>query len=380
MRKSAALIVLALLLVCLWTAAPAEKAVTLTFAGDCTLGTEERTRRNSDSFDTVAEEKGYAYFFANFRDLFAADDCTVVNCEGVLSDSAGAENKSKPFRFRGGADFAKIFAEGSVELVSLANNHIKDYGNQGIKNTKKALEDAGIAWAYGEDIRIIEKDGIRIAFASIDYGIWANACQKVKEKLLKLREKGEINAAVLLVHQGKEYSATHRPEQDTYAEYYITRANAELVVMHHSHVLQGIRILDNRTILYSLGNFVFGGSSDVTRGVNGTNSLYTVAAQVKLYFTDEGVYKGQQVTLYPAYDSGTDPVNNYQPVRVTAEEAGPVLAAIQADTEWELPPVWTDENGRAYVQLEYLPAGADTESAGSGEPEPAAAHPDRSNR
>jgi len=380
MRKSAAPVVLVLLLVCLWTAAPAEKVITLTFAGDCTLGTEERTRRNSDSFDTVAKEQGYAYFFANFQDLFATDDCTVVNCEGVLSDSAASENKSKPFRFRGEADFAKIFAEGSVELVSLANNHIKDYGNQGITNTKKALEDAGVEWAYGEDIRIIEKDGIRIGFASIDYGIWANACQKVKEKLLKLREKGEINAAVLLIHQGKEYAAVHRPEQDTYAEYYINRANADLVVMHHSHVAQGIRILNNRTILYSLGNFVFGGSGEVTRGANGTNSLYTMAVQVKMHFTDEGVYKGQQVILYPAYDSGTDPVNNYQPIRVTAEEAAPVLAAIQADTEWELPPAWTDENGKAYVQLDYLPASPEEEPAGNGEPEPAAAHPDRSNR
>ena len=143
---------------------------------------------------------------------------------------------------------------------------------------------------------------------------------------------------------------------------------------------QGIRILNNRTILYSLGNFVFGGSGEVTRGANGTNSLYTMAVQVKMHFTDEGVYKGQQVTLYPAYDSGTDPVNNYQPIRVTAEEAAPVLAAIQADTEWELPPAWTDENGKAYVQLDYLPASPEEETAGNGEPEPAAAHPDRSNR
>ena len=68
--------------------AAAEKIITLTFAGDCTLGTEEATRRASDSFDSVARKKGYDYFFANFYDIFSQDDCTVVNCEGVLSDSS----------------------------------------------------------------------------------------------------------------------------------------------------------------------------------------------------------------------------------------------------------------------------------------------------
>ena len=75
--------------------AAAEKIITLTFAGDCTLGTEEATRRASDSFDSVARKKGYDYFFANFYDIFSQDDCTVVNCEGVLSDSSNGEVKDK---------------------------------------------------------------------------------------------------------------------------------------------------------------------------------------------------------------------------------------------------------------------------------------------
>ncbi len=378
MRKYAIPVIIAILLFLCGQAA-AEKVITISFTGDCTLGSEERTKGKPYSFDTFVREKGYSYFFENFYGLFSADDCTIANCEGVLSDSSEGELTNKRFRFRGTKDFAQIFSAGSVEAVSLANNHIKDYSTQGVRNTKRALEEAGVGWAYGEDLWLLEKDGIRIAFASIDYSVWVKSNKNIRKKILEMKEKGEINAAVLLIHQGKEYAAKHGPDQDAYADYYLDQGAADLVVMHHPHVLQGIRISHNRTILYSLGNFVFGGYDTVTRGDSGTNSLYTVVVQAKLYFTDEGKYMGQQIFLYPAYVSGEDPVNNYQPIRVTAEQAEPVIKAIQDDTEWELPPMWTDENGLAYLALQYLPAEEDIRS-GNGEPEPAASHPDRSNR
>ena len=371
--------VFAAVLLFLCVQASAEKVITISFTGDCTLGSEERTKGKPYSFDTFVKEKGYSYFFENFYDLFSTDDCTVANCEGVLSDSRDGELTNKHFRFRGTKDFARIFAEGSVEAVSLANNHIKDYSTQGVRNTKLSLEEAGVGWTYGEDFWFLEKDGIRIALVSIDYSTWVKSTNIIREKLLELKEKGEINAAVLLAHQGKEYSAKHSPDQDTYADYYVEPGAVDLVIMHHPHVVQGIRISHNRTILYSLGNFVFGGYDTVTRGESGTNSLYTVVVQAKLYFTDDGKYMGQQIYLYPAYVSGEDPVNNYQPIRLTAEQAEPVVKAIQDDTEWELPPMWTDENGLAYMSLQYLPAEEKIRS-GNGEPEPAAARPDRNTR
>ena len=66
-RITALLLVIAGL--CLCGQAAAEKIITLSFAGDCTLGTEEATRRNADSFDSYVREQGYGYFFANFQDL-----------------------------------------------------------------------------------------------------------------------------------------------------------------------------------------------------------------------------------------------------------------------------------------------------------------------
>ena len=378
MKRITALLAAAVLF--LWGQASAEKIITLTFTGDCTLGTEEMTRKAPESFDNVAKKKGYSYFLANFYDLFSQDDCTVVNCEGVLSDSSKGE-ADKDFRFRGPEEFVRILQEGSVEAVSLANNHSRDYGWKGLENTERVLDEAGIGWARADSFWIYEKDGIRIGFAGVDHGIFAESSYLLQEKLLQLKKDGEVDAIVMLIHEGKEFSPVHLGNQDKYCEYFINTAGADLVIMHHPHVVQGIRILNNRSVFYSLGNFVFGGHSKVSRGKNGTNSLYSLVVQAKMHFSDDGVYQGQQMILYPAYDSGTDPENNYQPIRLTAEEAVPVMEAIQLDTELSLPSLQTDEAGRAYAIMDYLPAAGTVLPADfqpeEGEPEAASPQPGR---
>ena len=80
------------LLLLLLTAFPAsslaDQTIYLTFAGDVTLGSEENIRPHAGSFDSFAEREGHDYFFAHMLSLFEADDLTVVNLEGVLSDSS----------------------------------------------------------------------------------------------------------------------------------------------------------------------------------------------------------------------------------------------------------------------------------------------------
>lgn len=380
MKRAAAMLLSVMLLLSVCAAAGAEKVITLTFAGDCTLGCGEDDKVYiKENFDAIMDQEGdYGYCFANFLDLFSGDDCTIVNFEGVLQDTKDGEKKSKSFRFRGKEDYVNILKAGSVEAVSLSNNHTFDYSTPGFNNTKRVLDEAGIGWAYEDSIWILEKDGIRIGFGSVYFSAYWQAADKIRDRLLKLRRDGEIDAAVMLVHAGTEYAAAHVNQQDQFAEFFIKNAKADLVIMHHPHVVQGIRILNNRTIFYSLGNFVFGGYYKVTRGKSGTNSLYTMAVQVKLFFTDSGEYKGQQAYIYPAYDSGTDPINNYQPVRISAEEAVPVVEAIQKDTAWELPEIREDETGKAYLVLDYLPAEESGEAAGereAGEPEGAPGKP-----
>ena len=189
MKQIKAFCIILLLLATVFTvsSAMAEKTITLTFTGDCTIGSEEATRLNDDSFDTLAKAKGYDYFFANYRSLFEQDDLTVINFEGVLSDSKTQESRIKRYRFRGPTEFVKILTGSSIEACSLANNHTADFGTQGTESTRAALEENGIAWFQQYHYYMYEKDGIKIAFVSL-HNIW-NEFEKVKALLLDLKDR-----------------------------------------------------------------------------------------------------------------------------------------------------------------------------------------------
>ena len=363
--------VIALLLGCALLAgagcAAAEKTVTISFTGDCTLGSEEATRKDPYSFDSMAEKEGYDYFFANFREMFEKDDITFINFEGVLSDSQSQQYTKKRYRFRGPTDFVKILTGSSVELAGLANNHTGDYGKQGEQTTKETLEQNGIEWAQESKYYIYEKDGIRIAFFAL-HNKWINSnFEKFKQILLRLKQTNEVDAIVATWHTGKEYRGAH--ESGKYSTENTAKRmiqyGVDLLIMHHPHVLQGIDIANNRTICYSLGNFVFGGNDEIRNEkflIDKTvTSLYSMVVQAKLTFGDDGTYLGQQVTLYPAYTSsgekqGERHWNNYQPFRANAEQAVPIRDAIQLDTTFDLPEITTDADGLSRMEMPYLPA------------------------
>ena len=114
-----------------------------------------------------------------------------------------------------------------------------------------------------------------------------------------------------------------------------------LLAMHHPHVVQGMSVYDARTVLFSLGNFCFGGNWNV-------RAMESLVAVAELTFADDGTYLSQQITLYPAHISGTQPRSNYQPHLVTGKDAERVMRRVQADTRFALNPV--DETTGAAVQ------------------------------
>ncbi|WP_371334553.1 CapA family protein, partial [Campylobacter jejuni] len=82
------------------------------------------------------------YFFANVKSIFSADDLTIANFEGTLTDSEAREDKQ--FAFKAPAEFADILTAGSIEAVNTANNHSHDYGEQSFSDTMTALDSRGI--------------------------------------------------------------------------------------------------------------------------------------------------------------------------------------------------------------------------------------------
>ena len=340
-RTAACLVGMALL----FSTAAAETTLHFTFAGDCTLGSEEAKRKQATSFDSVITEKGYDWPFANMQELFQNDDLTVVNLEGVLSDSNRSENKDKTYRFRGPTAFVDILTRSGIEAVNLANNHTQDFGKQGYTATQETLAAAGVGYFGSRSVYIFEKDGIKVAFFGLNSTAFNGNKAWAKEEIARLKQEEGVNAVVFTFHAGQEYGKHRNQAQETYAHYMID-AGADLIIGHHPHVVQGMEIYNNRTICYSLGNFASGGNKEV-------RALETVVVDVALTFDDAGNYLGQQLTLYPANISGTYPENNYQPVLVSGDAAQDVMALIQNDTDYELAP-YTDEAGCA--QQPYLPA------------------------
>lgn len=337
----------------------AEKEVLMTFAGDCTLGGEGFNRKKEDSFFAYVEKYGYDYFFANFRNLFENDDLTVVNLEGVLTDSEFLENKKKTFRFRGDTDYVKILTGSSVEAVTTANNHITDFGEQGDRNTRKTLDENGVGWFRADKYYTFERDGIRIVFFGLENSRYYSMRTKLAKQWKEMKESGEASAIVVYVHTGIEYVGEHEDYATKMATNLIDMG-ADLVLMSHPHVLQGTEVINQRTVFYSMGNFVFGGNSAIKtktyQGVKEVTSLYSMAVQVKMTFTNDGQYLGQRAVVYPAYISDDPEINHYQPKRLTIEEAEPVRAAIQRDTAFELPELKADENGLAVMEFPYVAA------------------------
>ena len=308
-----------------------EVTVTLSFAGDCTLGGEEYTRSRDGSFDSYIKEYGVEYPFEKVRDIFLSDDWTVVNLEGVLSDTAKGEDKKQTYRFRGPASFVDILTSSGVEMVNLSNNHIGDYGKTGISSTKDILNAAGVAYCHNQEVYILEIKGIRIAFVGMSITEYYGMGKAINERITSLKEKENCQFVVVNFHFGWEYSFVHNKKQRLTSHEAIN-SGADLVVGTHPHVVQGIEQYNNRLILYSIGNFSFGGNMKLN-----PRSLQAYIASVKLTFED-GVFKSQQLTIIPVHTSSTQPQNNFQPYLVSKEEAQAVVERIQGDTPFPLKP------------------------------------------
>lgn len=326
--------VMTLLLFLLPYAAKAEtKTVKLTFAGDCTLGNHEGWMNHSTgTFKVMQQEQdSYAYFFEKSQPIFANDDFTLVNLEVVLADTPKGKKEGRKWNFRGTTDYVRILTEGSVEGVTLGNNHAQDFGAIGLKSTKETLNKAGVRYCVDKEVCFYEKDGVKIAFMGFWESSFHGKLPWIRQEIPRLKAEEGCDAVVIIYHGGNEYKKKHSMDQEKDLHAAID-AGADLVVGHHPHVIQGMEVYKNRTIFYSMGDFCYGGNRK-PRAIE----YPTFVAGVEMRFDETG-YRSQQVTIHPFRISATSPRNNYQPYPVTGEEANEVMRLIQNDTPFALNP------------------------------------------
>lgn len=297
-----------------------ETTITISAAGDCTLGTDEGfdyKRSFKGKYDAVQDP---AYFLQNVQSVFAQDDLTIVNMEGTLTEETSREPKQ--FAFKGDAEYAKILTAGAVEAANLANNHSFDYGDKSYEDTIAALDAEGICSFGYERTAVMDIKGVKVGLAGVyELADHIDCKQDMLDNIADLKEQG---AQIIIVsfHWGQERENVPNEVQVALGHVAIDNG-ADLVLGHHPHVLQGIEEYKGKNIVYSLGNFCFGGNS-APRDMD--TMIFQQTFTVKNGELQEDNVKNMiPCKISSAYQEG---YNNYQPVIVDGEEKEKILQRV----------------------------------------------------
>lgn len=318
-------------------AAPAP-TVSVLFSGDVTLGYHYEEYVDEQVKKGGRQDELLGWGFQKVAPVTTKADLFVVNLECPFTDRGAKIPKN--FNFRARPELAAALAVGGVDVASIANNHMLDYGPEGLFDTMTALDTLGVKYfgagrtlAEARAPALVEKHGVTFAF--LGYFFLGEKNIEPKEVIatdaqpgvaghfsdlaaLKRMVEADVRAAkqradhvIPFFHWGREGTTQPEPYQVELGRAAID-AGASAVVGSHPHVLQGIELYQGKPIAYSLGNFVFGGN---------WNPRDKRTALLELLFDKQGVRK---IGIVPAY-SDAYPDVPVQPYLATGEKADAVL-------------------------------------------------------
>ena len=294
-------------------------SITITAAGDCTLGGDTNNITSFKRFHNMVKKKGYDYFLDNFRPLFESDDLTIVNLEGPLTVSEDKKS-DKRFNFRGDPGNVAILSGSGVEICNLANNHTLDYGKSGLKETCATLDKAGIGWCVGSHVCYTQVKGVRVG--ALGFTKWDHSLDDITRTVTEARRNCDL--LIVSIHWGTELDYTAAAAQRQLGRAIID-AGADLVLGTHPHVVQGVERYRDRYIVYSLGNFCFGGNSNPA-DYRCLVFQQTFRFQPREGLTDEGI------NLIPALVSSNTKKNDFQPKALAAGQGAKLLKLVAQDS------------------------------------------------
>lgn len=297
--------------------------LTVSVVGDCTLGTDENFDY-STSLNAYFENYGKEYFLQNVKSIFEADDLTIANNEGTFTDSD--QRADKLYAFKAPASFAGVYSSSSVEAVNTANNHSHDYGEDSFTDTMAALDAEGIVHFGYEETAVMEIKRIKVGLVGIyELNDHLGCEQQLKDNISKVKEEG-AQLVIVIFHWGNEKETVPDSNQTTLGRLAIDEG-ADLVCGHHPHVLQGIEEYKGKNIVYSLGNFCFGGNSY-------PSDMDSMIFQQTFTITDIGVKEDNVTNIIPCSISSAYGYNNYQPTPAEGDEKTRIMEKIQERSSW----------------------------------------------
>jgi poly-gamma-glutamate synthesis protein (capsule biosynthesis protein) len=280
--------------------------ITISAAGDFTLGGDVQSQgenRFRKAFDTY----GADWFLANVKDIFENDDITVVNLEGVLTDS-DTRRANRQFLFRGDPEYTDILTTGGVDVVNTANNHANDFLSEGRADTLDALDNADIPY-FGYDTEYYtETAGVKIGFVGLTE--WDHTEKTVTERVSAASKRCDI--LIVNFHWGIERQYTPSKTQQTLGHAAVD-AGADLVIGEHPHVLGEVETYNGVNIVYSLGNFCYGG-----HGNPADKNTMIFQQDFVIHYGNAYNNLGAEVTAgdsrnFPCTISSVSNSNNFQP-------------------------------------------------------------------
>ncbi len=283
--------------------------IDLSITGDCLLSSYKGGSQTG-SLNWYAATKDPSYFFEKVRDVFTRDDFTITNLETVLTDRNLPEvkkNTDPAYWYRGPAANARILSAGSIEAVSLTNNHTNDYGKAGKEDTIAAVQAQNIL--YGTEVKTIylEKNGFTIAV--ICNGLWNEG--QVQQIIPRIQEASkQSDYQIIFYHGGTEFVLKPDPWK-VRACRKLVDYGADLVIGSHPHVLQPMEVYKGVDIVYSLGNFCYGGS----RSPKNRTVIYKLLLTVQ-----DGQLIQSESSFIPCYVF-TGSANNWQPAPIADADA-----------------------------------------------------------
>ncbi|MDD7174612.1 MAG: CapA family protein [Clostridiales bacterium] len=295
--------------------------VTISATGDVTIGGD--TRKSSTSiFDKqlAQEPSGLSFPMENVRSLFEADDMTIVNFEGTLTTTKSATKNT--YSFAAPPEYVQVLTSGSVEAVSLENNHILDHGAAGYEETCQTLEAAGIRYSGHLGASTYTTDtGVTIGMLSYQTfnGNYTNIYASIEGDIAALRAQG-CQIVIVSYHWGEEKDYIPNERQVPLGRATID-AGADLVLGHHSHRMNPIEVYNGKYICYSLGNFSFAGNIR-------PDDMDTFVFQQRFRVWPDGTVQNEGFRIVPCSISSQEDVNDFKPTPQEGEAAQAIVSRL----------------------------------------------------
>lgn len=250
--------------------------VTIMFTGDIMLGRSVMgaSLDNNDPY----------YPFKNTADLLKSADITFGNLENPIVEDC--QRHVGGFKFCTTPEIARGLNFAGIDIVSLANNHTNNYGNEGIEQTKKYLSESGIKYVGLDNLEVMEKNNIKFGFLGFNYTFGYSNLDR--DLTLIAGSDPVVDILIVSPHWGDEYNdVANKFQQETARKMIDT--GADVVIGHHPHWVQNFEEYNGKVIYYSLGNFIFDQmwSEETKKGL-----------VVKMTFEDNKLVKREEFKTY----------------------------------------------------------------------------------